>query len=476
MMRLTSASWGIAFLTIAAVTLWASLGMAQTEWEKYPGNPVLDLGPSGAWDDDDAFNPSVLFDGTEYKMWYTGDEGGHNLRIGFASSPDGVVWTKSSANPVLDWGTGGTWDDDVDNPSVIFDGIQYKMWYFEDDGPTYRTFGYATSPDGIIWTKYHGNPVLERGPSGSWDDSDVHDPSVLFDGFEYKMWYTGSDGSHRRIGYATSQDGIVWIKYAGNPVLDLGSSGSWDDSLILGPSVLFNGDQYELWYEGDDGSNRRIGYATSPDGIIWTKYHGNPVLGLGPSGTWDDTRGSGPSVLFDGDQYQLWYGGFDGSNRRIGYAVSLPECWDVDGDGSWDESCGGFDCDDSDPDIHMDAVEVCDDAIDNDCDDLIDDLDPDCFPEFILDVDASFTGGKLYLDYTLGTERQSTWINYAILGYPGTLEFIHLWTIQVPELVPPVEIPLSFWFPSVGYVGIYSAIYAGGLPEISLLEWVDTGK
>lgn len=48
----------------------------------------------------------------------------------------------------------------------------------------------------------------------------------------------------------------------------------------------------------------------------------------------------------------------------------------------------GEDCDDSDPDIHPGATEVCDE-VDNDCDDLVDDADPD--------VDLS-TGGTWYTD------------------------------------------------------------------------------
>ena len=36
---------------IAALMLWANIGTTQTEWEKYPGNSVLNLGENGTWND-----------------------------------------------------------------------------------------------------------------------------------------------------------------------------------------------------------------------------------------------------------------------------------------------------------------------------------------------------------------------------------------------------------------------------------------
>ena len=57
---------------------------------------------------------------------------------------------------------------------------------------------------------------------------------------------------------------------------------------------------------------------------------------------------------------------------------TMPPCWDWDLDGYLDEECGGDDCDDSDWSVNPGAVELCDNGIDDDCDDLIDMDDPDC--------------------------------------------------------------------------------------------------
>jgi len=311
------------FWVITTLMIGANVGMTQTEWEKYPGNPVLDVGASGTWDDTEVFSPTILFDGTKYQMWYSGDDG-PNWRIGYATSVDGIVWEKHPANPVLSIEESGTWDDhSVQGPTVLFDGTKYQMWYTAHDGSNLR-IGYATSTDGVDWAKHPANPVLDLGASGTWDDSRVGYATVLFNGNGYQMWYTAHDGSNYRIGYATSVDGIVWVKYLDNPVLDLGESGAWDDDHVFAPTILFDGTKYQMWYSGYDSSTWRIGYATSVDGVIWMKHSDNPILNLGASGTWDDSRVAYPIVLFDGAKYQMWYAGHDGSNYRIGYATSVP--------------------------------------------------------------------------------------------------------------------------------------------------------
>jgi predicted GH43/DUF377 family glycosyl hydrolase len=309
-------------VVMAVIALLATNALGQTKWTKYEGNPVLDLGAPGEWDDYRVDGvPSVLYENGTYKMWYSGSDGS-NLRIGYATSSDGITWTKHAGNPVLDLGAPGEWDDlHIENSFVLFEDGIYKMWYSGDDGSNLR-IGYATSSDGITWTKYEGNPVLDLGASGEWDDSSVGGTPVLFEDGTYKMWYSGYDGYNWRIGYATSSDGITWTKYEGNPVLDLGASGEWDDTNILNPSVLFEEGIYKMWYSSYDGYNWRIGYATSTDGIVWTKCEGNPVLDLGELGDWDDVGPSDPSVLFEDGKYKMWYSGDDGSNYRIGYATS----------------------------------------------------------------------------------------------------------------------------------------------------------
>ncbi|HLO13751.1 MAG TPA: hypothetical protein VK206_02905 [Anaerolineales bacterium] len=314
-------------------------------WTKSSGNPVLDIGAAGTWDSGAVTLPDVIFDGSVYRMWYTGQgdgsQGDKSTRIGYATSSDGVTWTKHASNPVLTIGPSGGWDSkDVAAPYVIFDQGLYKMWYVGNSDPTTSSgaIGYATSPDGITWTKYERNPLLTVGPAGSWDSAKILGVSVLAEGNAYKMWYTGSASSEPflklRIGYATSSDGTNWEKYTGNPVLDTSPPANWDS--LFFPKVLFNGSIYEMWFSGFSlvlpiSIEFGIGHASSKDGVHWNQ-DGKDINNLvkGPPNTWDSQLVGLSTVILQNGTYQMWYTGGDSlvtesgavQKNRIGAATS----------------------------------------------------------------------------------------------------------------------------------------------------------
>jgi len=176
------------------------------------------------------------------------------------------------------------------------------------------------------WQKHPDNPVLGPGPAGSWDDAYVGCPSVIIDNDTLYMFYVGGDGQNLRIGVATSANGISWEKYPHNPILDLGSEGTWDDYWVIFPHVR-HGWGIEMWYQGNDGTTDRIGLAKSIllNTFTWEKSSENPFLEPGPEGSWDDMQVSTPFVyLWESPgwvkTFRLYYAGSDGDYFRIGYA------------------------------------------------------------------------------------------------------------------------------------------------------------
>ncbi len=238
----------------------------EVTWSKNPSNPVMDVGSPGSWEEIGVATPWVVLDMTGYRMWYTGLDSSMFPQIGYAMSSDGESWTKHPSNPILTPGATDDWDGNgTMAPSVLFIGGIFHAWYTGADLDGMPRIGYATSGDGISWTKYQNNPVLDAGAPGEWDSGGVAMPSVLFDGVKYRMWFAGSLVSgFPDVGYAVSHDGINWTKHYENPVLSKGSPGEWDEMMIAGTSVLQKSGEYHMWFGGTDwmgGSG--IAYANS---------------------------------------------------------------------------------------------------------------------------------------------------------------------------------------------------------------------
>ncbi|HKI16505.1 MAG TPA: hypothetical protein VKA15_01425 [Isosphaeraceae bacterium] len=224
------------------------------------GATSTELAPHG---EGNVYAPDVHIEGDRYRMWYGGQgKDGHD-RIHLAESHDGRHWDCKGV-VLMDRQA-----NHVNDPSVVRVGDMYFMFYTRAARGIFDEIALATSKDGIRWERK--GVMLHRGSPGEWDSLLVGRPSVIHEGGQFKMWYDGrkdlqpgalaedaptSSGSHRFVGYATSKDGTVWTKYGRNPVFAHDAGGVDVKRLPQG---------YVMLYESHEGTN----VAVSVDGITW---------------------------------------------------------------------------------------------------------------------------------------------------------------------------------------------------------------
>lgn len=290
-------------------------------------HPVLEVGENDSWDSLGISEPVVIRDGNVYKMWYEGlGNKDNHWRIGYATSSDGIHWTKHGIaldiDPHLAWCS-----EDVLEPWVMKDGQYYKMWYtcnFIKD-PARTEIGHAFSEDGIVWEK-HPSPVLPlKQLQSTFIDgqkiSGASEPCVIKNGRQYVMYFqTEFTGRGKgKICYAVSNDGIEWdIPSYGNPVVSPGGDVEWDGIGVAGPVVVRHNRIWVMFYNSYGGGGRsQIGMTVSMDGINFARFSGNPVIV--PSSNlekWDYASVYESAVIFDGNIVHVWFGGYRTWLRR----------------------------------------------------------------------------------------------------------------------------------------------------------------
>lgn len=235
-------------------------------WTKYNnGLPVFYPDTNiNAWDSHFLDTPDWIKDTINYKMYYFGDNDNDPLGsgIGLAISSDGTNWTRYSFNPVLLPGNSDDWDGlYIESPSIVYDGNLYYLYYSGVDSTYKVRIGVATSTDGITWTKYTGNPILSEGNLLDWDGYSVGTPSVLYKNNKFEMWYSAVSNIDMLdniidtiyVGHAYSFDGVNWVKDSLNPILNtysppfsiLEKRGPWAPSVKYIDSL----NSYYMWYE-----------------------------------------------------------------------------------------------------------------------------------------------------------------------------------------------------------------------------------
>lgn len=200
--------------------------------------------------------------------------------------------TTGGLRPTAHFTAASTWLNDP-NGLLYHRGTYHLFFQTNPFGSTWgnMSWGHATSTDLVTWTE---QPIA----IACTDEEDVFSGSAVVDerntaGFAREGQTalvaiytsarrpTATSPAGQAQSLAHSLDGMTWTRYAGNPVLDIGSNEFRD------PKVF--------WYGGQDGHwvmvavkavERRVAVYTSPDLITWTfASHFGPAHAVG--GVWE---------------------------------------------------------------------------------------------------------------------------------------------------------------------------------------------
>jgi hypothetical protein len=166
----------------------------------------------------------------------------------------------------------------------------------------------------LRWTKFPENPVLP-GVAETWE-AWTADPTVVYRDGVYHLWYTGAGRKPWKIFYASSRDGLRWSK-AERPVNEEGHRAS----------VVHHDGLWRMYLTlGGRGSDVHLQVSPRPEGPFRDE---GPVLK--PDAPWEEGKLWCPDAVYDEDErlWKMWYSAGEvraGAGwpepKAIGYAVS----------------------------------------------------------------------------------------------------------------------------------------------------------
>ena len=235
-------------------------------------------------------------------------------------SPPFGAWSRLSADPILspqgdNFESAGTF-----NPSVVKHDGKFAMLYRAQDRKGTSSLGYATSDDGVHFTR-RAEPVLvseapyEKGGG-------VEDPRLQKIAGTYYLTYTGYNKKDAQLCLATSKDLIHWDRQG---VILPAYKGRWNvrwtKSGAIVPEKIAG--KYWMYFLGTAADNNdQMGLASSSDLLHWTEATDAPVLPV-RAGKFDSRVAEpGPAPVVTSKGIVLIYNGADDKLvYRTGVAV-----------------------------------------------------------------------------------------------------------------------------------------------------------
>ncbi|HEV2498067.1 MAG TPA: glycoside hydrolase family 130 protein [Terriglobia bacterium] len=299
-------------------------------WKRASNQPVISPAGKG-FESAGTFNPAVIKKEGEFIMLYRAQGSQGTSTLGYATSRDGVHFTRQAApvfGPQAPYEKGGGTED----PRLVRIGGAYYLTYtgynnVDGKGPGKKDaqLCLATSTDLIHWTR-HG--VIMPAYRGKWNIGWTKSGAIVPEKINGKYWmyYLGDARGHpSQMGVAESDDLLHWTDATDRPVL-ASRPGSFDARVVEpGPPPVVTPEGILLIYNGADD---HLVYSTG-----WALFDkNNPARVLARASTpifrpvlpWERT-GQTPNVVFveglarSGSRWLFYYGSAD---QYVGVAVA----------------------------------------------------------------------------------------------------------------------------------------------------------
>lgn len=232
-------------------------------------SPVFEIGEPGTFDDNGVVPACIVPVDGQLRLYYAGFQ--LQIKIPYtifsgsatATTPDGPFRRLSRA-PLLDRAEHELFFRAA--PFVLLDGGKWRMWYIsggewiqpkEKKVPSY-SLRHIESDNGIDWSAPSVVCLRPDGPG----EIGFGRPFVIRDGPDYRMWYSIRKVEGYRLGYATSPDGLNWSRRDKEVGIDCSETG-WDSEMICFAAVVPTEQAWLMFYNGNGYGRTGFGVAVA---------------------------------------------------------------------------------------------------------------------------------------------------------------------------------------------------------------------
>lgn len=238
----------------------------------------------------------------------------------FRSTAPFGEWKRLVQGPILAPQGSGFEAAGVFNPAVLEEGGRFLMLYRAQDKNGSSSLGYASSFDGVHFSR-RSRPVLV--PESAYErGGGVEDPRLIKIDDTYYLTYTGYNKHDAQLCLATSTDLIHWRRRG---ILLPAYKGRWNIGWTKSGAILrekIRG-KYWMYYLGTARDKTdQMGVAYSSDLVHWTDALDRPVLPRRP-GRFDSrvVEPGPPPIVTDDGIFLIYNGADDHLVYRTGWVV-----------------------------------------------------------------------------------------------------------------------------------------------------------